>query len=91
MAPRKKRKPARLEAPTPFDVESYLQATDGGHRFVQYRRRAVVYTQGDRADDVRYVQKGAVHLSVLSRGGKEAVVAAPCRSDYSGVEGTCEG
>jgi CRP-like cAMP-binding protein len=44
----------------------------------------VVFSQGDRANDVRYVQKGAIKLSVLSKIGKEAVVAVLGPGDFFG-------
>jgi len=51
---------------------------------VQYRRRAVVFSQGDPGHDVRYIQTGAIKLSVLSRLGKEAVVAMLGPGDFFG-------
>ena len=44
----------------------------------------MVFSQGDRADDVFYVQHGRIKLSVLSRVGKEAVVAILSRGDFFG-------
>ena len=55
-----------------------------------YRRGQVVFTQGDPGHDVRYLQKGAVKLSVLSRIGKEAVVAMLVPGDFFG-EGVLAG
>jgi CRP/FNR family transcriptional regulator, cyclic AMP receptor protein len=58
-----------------FDVEAYLESTGPARTVVQYQRRAVVFSQGDAGNDVRYLQTGAIKISVLSRSGKEAVVA----------------
>jgi CRP-like cAMP-binding protein len=44
----------------------------------------VVFSQGDTAGDVRYLQSGVVKLSVLSRLGKEAVVAMLASGDFFG-------
>jgi CRP/FNR family cyclic AMP-dependent transcriptional regulator len=44
----------------------------------------VIFSQGDPANDVFYVQQGSVKLSVLSRTGKEAVVAILSRGDFFG-------
>jgi CRP/FNR family transcriptional regulator, cyclic AMP receptor protein len=44
-------------------------------RVVHYRRAQIVFSQGDAAASVMYLQKGRVTLSVLSKAGKEAVVA----------------
>jgi len=72
------------------DVETYLASTPGANKVVQYRRGGVVFAQGDRAYDVRYLQKGAIKLSVLSQGGKEAVVAMLGPGDFFG-EGVLAG
>ena len=53
-----------------FDVESYLMSTGPARRIVKYREGEVLFAQGDACDDVRYLQKGAVKLSVLSHLGK---------------------
>jgi CRP-like cAMP-binding protein len=73
-----------------FDVEAYLATTGGEHKVAQYRRGAVVFSQGDRGHDVRYLQKGAIKLSVLSQSGKEAVVAMLGPGDFFG-EGVLAG
>lgn len=69
---------ARSAAPTTrrgFDVEAYLRSTGPARKVVTYSPGQVVFSQGDPCEDVRYLQKGAIKLSVLSRIGKEAVVA----------------
>ena len=59
----------------PFDPEEFLDSPGLSKKIVQYKRNEVVFAQGDRADSVMYVQSGGVMLSVLSKAGKEAVVA----------------
>jgi len=59
----------------PFDPEEFLDAPGLSKKIVQYKRNEVVFAQGDRADSVMYIQSGGVMLSVLSKAGKEAVVA----------------
>ena len=86
--PRKKRQPE--PAPAAFDVERYLASTSRTHKVVQYRRGAVVFSQGDRARDVKYLQTGTIKLSVLSHSGKEAVVAMLGPGDFFG-EGVLTG
>ena len=73
-----------------FDLEAYLHSTGPARRVVKYRRGAVVFSQGEPATDVRYIQKGAIKLSVLSRIGKEAVVAMLAPGDFFG-EGALAG
>jgi CRP-like cAMP-binding protein len=57
---------------------------------MKFRRGDVVFSQGDPGNDVRYVQKGAIKLAVLSRIGKEAVVAMLAPGDFFG-EGVLAG
>jgi CRP/FNR family cyclic AMP-dependent transcriptional regulator len=65
-------------------------STGPARRIVKYRDGEVIFAQGDAGDDVRYVQKGAVKLSVLSHLGKEAVVAMLAPGDFFG-EGALAG
>jgi len=73
-----------------FDVEAYLESTGPTRRVVRYRQGGAIFSQGDPADDVRYLQKGAIKVSVLSRIGKEAVVAILAPGDFFG-EGALAG
>ena len=73
-----------------FNVEAYLESTGPARTVVKYRRGAVVFSQGDPARDVRYIQKGAIKISVLSQIGKEAVVAMLAPGDFFG-EGALAG
>ena len=91
----KRIRPARRHAPScrsapPFDVGGVSRIDRPGPKIVKYRRGEVVFAQGDPADDVRYIQKGAIKLSVLSRIGKEAVVAMLAPGDFFG-EGALAG
>jgi CRP/FNR family cyclic AMP-dependent transcriptional regulator len=73
-----------------FDLETYLESTGPAREIVQYRRGEVVFAQGDPGNDIGYLQKGAIKLSVLSRIGKEAVVAMLAPGDFFG-EGALAG
>ena len=73
-----------------FDVEAYLESTSPARKVVKYRRGDVIFAQGDPANDVKYIQHGAIKLSVLSRIGKEAVVAMLAPGDFFG-EGALAG
>jgi CRP-like cAMP-binding protein len=50
----------------------------------KYARGAVIFSQGDPATHVFYIQKGSVKLAVLSKAGKEAVVAILGPGDFFG-------
>src|SRR5688500_8419996 len=73
-----------------FDVEVYLESTNPTRTVVNYRRGQVVFSQGDPGNDIRYIQKGAIQLSVFSRSGKEAVIAMLSPGDFFG-EGALAG
>ncbi len=49
-----------------------------------YRRKQVIFAQGDPADAVFYVQKGRVKLTVVSKQGKEAIVALLGADEFFG-------
>jgi CRP/FNR family transcriptional regulator, cyclic AMP receptor protein len=67
-----------------FDVEAFLKGAGGSRNLTEYQRGDVVFSQGDAGSDVKYVQKGAIKLSVLSRIGREAVVAMLVPGDFFG-------
>jgi len=73
-----------------FDVEAFLHSSGVARTLVTYRAGNVLFAQGDPADSVFHVQKGHVKLSVLSRTGKEAVVATLGPGDFVG-EGALAG
>jgi CRP-like cAMP-binding protein len=73
-----------------FNLETYLKSAGPARKVVQYRRGDVAFSQGDAADDIRYIQTGSVRLSVLSRIGKEAIVAMLFPGDFFG-EGALAG
>jgi CRP-like cAMP-binding protein len=67
-----------------FDLHAFLDSAGIARTITKYARSAVVFSQGDPAADVFYLQKGRVKLSVLSRTGKEAVVAILGPGDFFG-------
>ncbi len=58
----------------PFDAEKFLASAGVKRRIATYPARSPIFSQGDRATDVMYIQDGAVRLSVLSKTGREAVI-----------------
>jgi len=59
----------------PFDPKAFLAKADGGKAITNYRERQIVFSQSDPADSIFYIQGGKIKLTVVSRHGKEAVVA----------------
>ena len=58
-----------------FDPKTFLTRVRNGRSVTSYRRKQVIFAQGDPADAVFYVQEGRVKLTVVSKQGKEAIVA----------------
>ncbi len=74
----------------PFDVEKFLSSSGVARKLVDFPAAGVIYTQGEPADSVIYIQQGRVRLGVISRTGKEAVVAMLGPGDFVG-EGALAG
>jgi CRP/FNR family transcriptional regulator, cyclic AMP receptor protein len=71
--------------PTPgFDANEFLRAVGAGKRVVAYQPDDLIFSQGEPANSVFYLQQGAVELSVVSRGGKAAVIARLGPGDFFG-------
>jgi CRP/FNR family transcriptional regulator, cyclic AMP receptor protein len=68
----------------PFNVNSFLSRTDGGSAVRSYRKNEKIFSQGEPADAVFYIQEGKVKVCVMSEAGKEAVVALHGKGDFFG-------
>jgi CRP/FNR family cyclic AMP-dependent transcriptional regulator len=58
-----------------FDPETFLEETGLGRTLVDLKKNQILFSQGDEADAVFYLQKGNLKLTVVSERGKEATVA----------------
>ena len=67
-----------------FDADVLLRTVGAGRTIAKYRKSKIVFSQGDTADAVFYIHKGKVKLSVLSQGGKDAVVGLLGPGDFFG-------
>ncbi|MGD0135148.1 MAG: Crp/Fnr family transcriptional regulator [Bryobacteraceae bacterium] len=65
----------KRKAKPPFDPKLFLAKIGAGRSLADYQKDQRVFSQGDPADAVFYIQNGQVKLTVVSRQGKEAVVA----------------
>ncbi len=68
----------------PFDIQEFLSAPDGGRTIANYNERQVVFSQGEAADSIFYIQEGKVKVTVVSSQGKEAVIAIMGQGDFVG-------
>jgi CRP-like cAMP-binding protein len=78
------RRPSVPKTRGTFDLAVYLESSGPARAIVEYRPGDVAFSQGDPSGDIRYIQQGTIKLSVLSRAGKEAVVALLGPGDFFG-------
>jgi CRP/FNR family transcriptional regulator, cyclic AMP receptor protein len=67
-----------------FDPQVFLDTAGISRKIAEFRRNESIYSQGDAAGSVMYVQHGGVKLSVVNGSGKEAVVAMFGPTDFFG-------
>ncbi len=67
-----------------FDPKSFLAKVGEGKTIAEYSKSQMVFSQGDPANAVFYIQKGKVKLTVVSNAGKEAVIALLGAGDFLG-------
>ena len=68
----------------PFDPKVFLAIANGGRTISKYQVNQIVFTQGEPADSVFYIQSGKVKVTVVSEQGKEAVVALLGPDEFCG-------
>jgi CRP-like cAMP-binding protein len=67
-----------------FDAKAFVAKVGEGRSIVQYAKGQVVFSQGDPADAIFYIQTGKTKVAVLSEQGKEAVIAMPGADEFFG-------
>jgi CRP/FNR family cyclic AMP-dependent transcriptional regulator len=67
-----------------FDPKAFLTRIGNGKTKREYRSNQVVFSQGDPADAVFYIQTGKVKLTVVSTRGKEAIIGVLERGSFFG-------
>ena len=67
-----------------FDPKAFLAKAGTGRALADYPKNNPVFLQGDPADAIFYIQKGKIKLTVVSKQGKEAVVALLGSGDFFG-------
>jgi CRP-like cAMP-binding protein len=76
--------------PQKFDPKAFLARFGVGRSIGKYGAAQIVFSQGDPADSVFYIQSGRVKITVVSEQGKEAVVAMLGKNQFFG-EGSLAG
>jgi len=67
-----------------FDPKVFLDTAGVARKVAEFRRNESIYTQGEAANSVMYVQRGGVKFSVVNGSGREAVVGMFGPSDFFG-------
>ncbi len=74
----------RKNANNVFDLESFLASAGVGRKLLTLQQKQVLFSQGEPADSVYYMQKGKLKLTVVSKNGKEATIALLCAGEFIG-------
>jgi CRP/FNR family transcriptional regulator, cyclic AMP receptor protein len=69
-----------------FDAAAFLASSGLGRRIAQFRPKQLLFSQGDAADSIFYLQKGRAKLTVVSKSGKEATIALISAGEFVGEE-----
>src|SRR6202522_2885044 len=67
-----------------FILQVFLDSAGLKRKLVDFRKKETIFSQGDPAENVLYIQEGGVRLSVVNESGKEAVVAILGPGDFFG-------
>jgi CRP-like cAMP-binding protein len=73
-------------ARTAFDAAVFLSNAGLGRRIVQTAPKHAIFSQGDPADSVFYLQQGSARVTVVSTAGKEATIRLLSPGDFAGEE-----
>jgi CRP/FNR family cyclic AMP-dependent transcriptional regulator len=81
---------AEIKKEREFDPKTFLATIGAGRELLAVPQKQPIFTQGDRADSVFYIQKGKVRLTVVSAIGKEATIGILDEGSFFG-EGALAG
>ena len=70
-----------------FNAQAFLDSAGVARKVVEYRKSQQIYSQGDPTNNVFYIRKGGIKVSVVNEVGKEAVVAMLGPGDFFGEGG----
>ena len=70
-----------------FDPKKFLGTIGEGRKVVSFPKKQIIFTQGDAADAVFYIQEGKVRLTVVSQIGKEATLGILNDGEFFGEGG----
>jgi CRP/FNR family transcriptional regulator, cyclic AMP receptor protein len=82
--PSRKKSRAVSNGEIKFDAQAFLDSAGVSRRVKEFQKDDVIFSQGDAASNVLYIQNGGVRLSVVNESGKEAVIALLGPGDFFG-------
>lgn len=74
----------KKSGPPKFNAKDFLSKVGSGRTTATYRAKQVIFTQGEEADSVYFIQNGKVKVTVISEHGKEAIVAVLGKGEFLG-------
>jgi CRP-like cAMP-binding protein len=81
---KRSRTPQKSRGAKRFDPVEFLETAAKGRIVSVHKKKQVIFAQGDVADAVLYIKKGKVKVTVVSKQGKEAVVAILGADEFLG-------
>jgi CRP-like cAMP-binding protein len=84
VGPGKNKSKAKFKRKDVFDAQAFLDSAGLARKIVEYEKSQKIYSQGDPAASVMYIQKGGIKLAVVNEIGKEAVVAILGPAEFFG-------
>ena len=76
--------PGRPTRKPAFDAQAFLDSAGIARKVTEFGKKETIFSQGDPAKEVMYIQKGGVRISLVNESGKEAVVAILGPGDFFG-------
>lgn len=76
--------PVARKATIPFSPATFLAQVGNGKSLLQVKKKQIIFSQGDEPDAMFYIRAGRIKLTVLSKEGKEAVVAILEQGEFLG-------
>jgi len=69
-----------------FDAAAFLASAGLGRRITHFKKKQPLFSQGEPADSIFYLQRGRAKLTVVSAAGKEATITLLTVGDFVGEE-----
>jgi len=85
----KTKSPIKLKGKHAFKAQGFLDSAGLGRDVCKFRRKETVFSQGDSAKNVMYIQEGGVKLTVVHETGKRSCFVDAWTGRFFGGRGPC--